>query len=80
MHHLPLQAPVFQSTTGKPSTATPFFPRRFCGIDLGVLQMATIDISNEHSFLEFCNSIDLSQFNGATFQVGFEVTGLIGDE
>lgn len=42
--------------------------------------MATIDISNEHSFLEFCNSIDLSQFNGATFQVGFEVTGLIGDE
>lgn len=42
--------------------------------------MQNIDISNELSFLEFCDSIDLSQHNGATFQVGFEVTGVIGEE
>lgn len=42
--------------------------------------MATIDISNEQSFLEFCDSIDLSQYNGATFQVGSEVTGVIAEE
>jgi hypothetical protein len=39
--------------------------------------MFTIDLSNEQSFLEFCDSIDLSAYNGATFQVGSEVTGII---
>jgi hypothetical protein len=35
------------------------------------------DLSNEQAFLEFCNSIDLSAYQGATFTVGSEVTGVI---
>lgn len=42
--------------------------------------MSNLDLSNEQSFLEFCDSIDLSAYNGATFQVGSEVTGVIGEE
>lgn len=39
--------------------------------------MFTVDLSNEQAFLEYCNAIDLSEFHGATFQVGSEVTGVI---
>jgi hypothetical protein len=39
--------------------------------------MNHIDLSNEQAFLEFCDSIDLSAYNGATFTVGSEVTGVI---
>lgn len=37
----------------------------------------SIDLSNEQDFLQFCDSIDLTPFDGATFQVGSEVTGVI---
>lgn len=36
-----------------------------------------IDLSNEQDFLQFCDSIDLTELAGATFQVGSEVTGVI---
>lgn len=39
--------------------------------------MNHIDLSNEQAFLEYCNSIDLSAYNGATFMVGSEVTGVV---
>lgn len=39
--------------------------------------MYHIDLSNEQAFLEFCDSIDLSAYGGATFTVGSEVTGVI---
>lgn len=39
--------------------------------------MNNIDLSNEQAFLEFCDSIDLSAYNGVTFTVGSEVTGVI---
>jgi hypothetical protein len=42
--------------------------------------MPIIDHSNEQAFLEYCNSIDLSDYHGATFQVGSEITGVIGEE
>jgi hypothetical protein len=36
-----------------------------------------IDHSNLDDFLQFCDSIDLTPYAGATFQVGSEVTGII---
>lgn len=36
-----------------------------------------MDLSNEQDFLQFCESIDLSDVDGATFVVGSEVTGTI---
>jgi len=36
-----------------------------------------LDLSNEQAFLQFCDSIDLTQHAGATFQVGSEVTGIV---
>jgi hypothetical protein len=36
-----------------------------------------LDLSNEQDFLKFCDSIDLSQHAGATFQVGSDVTGVV---
>ncbi|MFC5550254.1 hypothetical protein [Massilia aerilata] len=36
-----------------------------------------LDLSNEQDFLQFCDSIDLTQHVGATFQVGSEVTGVV---
>ena len=37
----------------------------------------SLDQSNLQDFLQLCDSIDLSQYAGATFQVGSEVTGVI---
>jgi len=42
--------------------------------------MHTIDLSNMDTFLEYCDSIDLSAYCGATITVGSEVTGVISDE
>lgn len=42
--------------------------------------MDNIDISNMDAFLKYCDSIDLSAFNGATITVGSEVTAVIGEE
>jgi hypothetical protein len=39
--------------------------------------MQTLDLSNEQDFLQFCDSIDLTDFAGATFMVGSEVTGTV---
>ena len=35
------------------------------------------DLSNLDDFLQFCDSIDLSDLAGATFQVGTDITGVI---
>lgn len=39
--------------------------------------MYNLDLSNKQDFLKFCESIDLTPFVGATFQVGSEITGVI---
>lgn len=36
-----------------------------------------MDLSNVQDFLQFCDSIDLTDVDGATFKVGSEVTGTI---
>lgn len=36
-----------------------------------------IDLSNEQDFLQFCDSIDLTPYAGATFEVDSEITGVI---
>ena len=39
--------------------------------------MPKLDLSNIDDFLQFCDSIDLTDVAGATFQVGSDVTGVI---
>lgn len=48
----------------------------FTTLILGFM-MSHVDLSNEPAFLEYCNAIDLSAYNGAIFMVGPEVTGVI---
>jgi hypothetical protein len=79
MHHS-LHFTLSSPRAGKPSTATPFSPVAFAALTLGVSQMNTIDLSNMEAFLEYCDSIDLSAYSGATITVGSEVTGVIGEE
>jgi hypothetical protein len=42
--------------------------------------MSHVDLRNERAFLEYCNAIDLSAYNGAIFMVGREVTGFINEK
>ena len=39
-----------------------------------------VDLRNERAFLEYCNAIYLSAYNGAIFMVGREVTGFINEK
>lgn len=74
--HPPRLPPAFQ-THWKAVTAYSFYPVALRHL-FGVVHMYnSIDLSNEQDFLKFCDSIDLTPFDGATFQVGSEVTGVI---
>jgi len=51
----------------------------FTTLILGFM-MSHVDLSNKRAFLEYCNAIDLSAYNGAIFMVGPEVTGFINEK
>lgn len=76
MHqHLPFLP--LSSPPGKPARLTPFIPVALRHL-FGVVHMYNvIDLSNEQDFLKFCDSIDLTPYAGATFEVDSEVTGVI---
>lgn len=56
----------------KADPANSFFP-----VAMRHLFGVIMDLSNVQDFLQFCESIDLTDVNGATFKVGSEVTGTI---
>jgi len=72
LHHFP---PSFQPTW-KAVTAYSFYPRRYAA-SIWSSYMYNLDLSNKQDFLKFCESIDLTPYVGATFQVGSEITGVI---
>jgi hypothetical protein len=80
MHYTLFKTPRFPAASRKAVNGYSFSPVAFAALTLEFLQMNSIDLSNEQAFLEYCNAIDLTALNGATFMVGSEVTGVIGDE
>jgi hypothetical protein len=75
LHSLTRIAPTIPSAFHAHWKAVPansFFP-----VAMRQLFGVFMDLSNVQDFLQFCDSIDLSACDGATFKVGPEVTGVI---